>query len=157
MNNFEGGELMYRWKIPNIWKQDANIVGRELKLLADENKLSPVQVLEIAKDVNSPLHDLFEWDDTVAAEKYRLLQAQKIIQQIVIVNDHPNAEVREVRAFVTECKNNGHYQVITKVIEDPNAYDVLLKRAKLELQAFRNKYQSILEFKELFDEIDKVI
>ena len=148
---------MYRWKVEGVWKQDANVVGNELKILADNDNLSPESVLEIAKDENNPLHNLFEWNDEVAAEKYRLNQARQIIQQIVIVSDHPNAVTREVRAFVTESKHNGHYQLITTVIEDPDTYEVLLERAKFELQMFKNKYQSLVEFKELFEEIDRFI
>lgn len=148
---------MYKWKIEGVWKQDANLVGKELEVLANENNLTPEAVLNIAKDENSSLHNLFEWNDEIAAEKYRLSQARQIIQQIVVVNNHPNAEAREIRAFVTESKNNGHYQLITTVIEDPITYEVLLKRAKLELQAFKDKYKSIIEFKELFSEIDKVL
>lgn len=148
---------MYKWKIEGVWKQDANLVGKELEVLANENNLTPEAVLNIAKDENSSLHNLFEWNDEIAAEKYRLSQARQIIQQIVVVNNHPNAEAREIRAFVTESKNNGHYQLITTVIEDPITYEVLLKRAKLELQAFKDKYKSIVEFKELFSEIDKVL
>lgn len=148
---------MYKWKVEGIWKQDADVVGNELKVLADNNNLSPESVLDLAKDENSPLHNLFEWNDAIAAEKYRLNQARQIIQQIVIVNDHPNAEVREVRAFVTESKNDGHYQLITTVIENPITYEVLLKRAKFELHVFKEKYKTIVEFKELFDEIDKVL
>lgn len=151
------GDLVYKWKIDGVWKQDANIVGNELKVLADNNDLSPESVLETARDKDSPLHDLFEWDDRIAAEKYRLSQARRIIQQIVLVNDHPNAETRELRAFVTESRSDGHYQLITTVIEDPDTYEVLLKRAKFELQMFRDKYKAILELKDLFDEIDKVI
>lgn len=148
---------MYKWKIEGVWKQDANLVGKELEVLANENNLTPEAVLNIAKDENSSLHNLFEWNDEIAAEKYRLSQARQIIQQIVVVNNHPNAEAREIRAFVTESKNNGHYQLITTVIEDPITYEVLIKRAKLELQAFKDKYKSIVEFKELFSEIDKVL
>lgn len=151
------GDLVYKWKIDGVWKQDANIVGNELKILADNNDLSPESVLETARYEDSPLHDLFEWDDRIAAEKYRLSQARRIIQQIVLVNDHPNAETRELRAFVTESRSDGHYQLITTVVEDPDTYEVLLKRAKFELQMFRDKYKAILELKELFDEIDKVI
>lgn len=148
---------MYKWKVNGIWKQDANVVGKELEVLAKNDNLNPESVLDLARDENSPLHNLFEWDDRVAAEKYRLGQARRIIQQIVIVNDHPNAETREIRAFVTESKNDGHYQLITTAIEDPDKYEPLLMRARFELKLFRDKYYSLVEFKELFDEIDKFL
>ena len=148
---------MYKWKVDGIWKQDANIVGEELKTLADQDNLCPESVLEVARNKSNPLHSLFEWIDTIAAENYRLSQARQIIQQVVIVNENPNREVREVRAFVTESKNNGHYQLITTVIADPDKYQVLLKRAKMELQMFKEKYKDLVEFQELFTEIDKYI
>lgn len=148
---------MYKWKVNGIWKQDANVVGKELEVLAKNDNLNPESVLDLARDENSPLHSLFEWDDRIAAEKYRLGQARRIIQQIVIVNDHPNAETREIRAFVTESKNDGHYQLITTAIEDPDKYEVLLMRARFELKLFRDKYYSLVEFKELFAEIDKFL
>lgn len=150
--------LVYKWKMPSLFAEDANVVGKELKALADEGNLSPKTVLGIARDEDNPLHKLFEWDDSVAAEKYRLSQARQIIQQIVIVNDNPEApETKEIRAFVTESTNNGHYQLITTVIEDQNKYDMLLAKAKNDLQIFKTKYQDLLEFKELFDEIEKYL
>ena len=148
---------MYKWKIEGVWKQDAEVVGNELQELAEENNLSPESVLEKARDENSPLHNLFEWDDSVAAEKYRLNQARQIIQQIVIVKDHPNAEPRMIRSFVTTSKNDGSYQLISAVVQDTDKYEVLLRRARLELQAFKEKYQSLVELKELFDVIDKIL
>ena len=148
---------MYKWKIEGVWKQDAEVVGNELQELAEENNLSPESVLEKARDENSPLHNLFEWDDSVAAEKYRLNQARQIIQQIVIVKDHPNAESRMIRSFVTTSKNDGSYQLISAVVQDTDKYEVLLRRARLELQAFKEKYQTLVELKELFDVIDKIL
>lgn len=152
-----GGNMKYEWKVQGVWKQDANIVGHELEELASSNNLCPETVLEKAKDLNNPLHNLFEWDDSVAAEKYRLGQARQIIQQIVIVNDNPNTENKSVRAFVTTSNNDCHYQTITTVIQDPEAYEVLLARAKMELRAFKEKYKNLVEFKELFDELDKFL
>jgi hypothetical protein len=50
--------------------------------------LSPADVVEDARNPNSPLHDLFIWDDTAAAHSYRILQAQTIIRTVVRVSHY---------------------------------------------------------------------
>jgi hypothetical protein len=40
------------------------------------------EVLEDARIVGSPLHDHFEWDDDVAAEKWRLAQAKELVAAV---------------------------------------------------------------------------
>jgi hypothetical protein len=50
--------------------------------------LLPVDVVEDARNPNSPLHDLFIWDDTAAAHSYRILQAQTIIRTVVRVGTY---------------------------------------------------------------------
>jgi hypothetical protein len=50
--------------------------------------LSPADVVEDARNPNSPLHDIFIWDDTAAAHSYRILQAQTIIRTVVRVGTY---------------------------------------------------------------------
>ena len=53
-----------------------------LKAIAarDGGLLRPAAVVEAARDESSPLHGAFCWDDTKAAELYRLDQAQRLIR-----------------------------------------------------------------------------
>ncbi len=53
-------------------------------------KLTPASVVSDASDPASPLHSCFEWDDSVAAHKYRLEQARVLIRSVkcVSVIDH---------------------------------------------------------------------
>jgi hypothetical protein len=58
-----------------------------------ENKkgqITPVAVLDAARDESSSLHAFFQWDDSVAAEKYRIDQARTLIVrvQIMITVEH---------------------------------------------------------------------
>lgn len=39
-----------------------------------EGRLDPREVLRDARNANSPLHDLFEWDDSAAADAYRMMR-----------------------------------------------------------------------------------
>lgn len=47
-------------------------------------KITPDQVVEAARDPASPLHDSFEWDDTVAAIAHRQDQARTLIRSVEI-------------------------------------------------------------------------
>lgn len=143
----------YKWKIEGLYKVDASIVGTELSKL---DNLTPETVLDLARPEDSPLHSMFEWDDTIAAEKYRLSQARSIIQHITIVKGHPRSEPVQVRAFVSSGQRDGSYKPITTVVTEMDSYAKLLSDAKLELQAFKNKYKDLIEFKELFELIDNI-
>ena len=55
-------------------------ITEELKKIASANdgKLYPRAVVDAARPAGSPLHGSFEWDDSVAAESYRIEQARKL-------------------------------------------------------------------------------
>lgn len=59
-------------------------VAAALAVLAAANagRLTPDQVVEAASDPASPLHDQFEWDDSVAAVEYRRDQARTLIRSV---------------------------------------------------------------------------
>lgn len=52
------------------------------ELERERGVLLPADVLERAKDPDSPLHEFFEWDDSVAANLYRLDQARTLIRTV---------------------------------------------------------------------------
>ena len=49
-----------------------------------KGRLTPTEVLDEARDPSSPLHPHFEWEDSIAAESYRLIQARELILQYTI-------------------------------------------------------------------------
>jgi len=49
-----------------------------------EGRLVPSTVVDAARDPESPLHSLFEWDDSRAAERFRLDQARTIIRRVTV-------------------------------------------------------------------------
>lgn len=73
----------------------AQVVGEELARLGIEtgdcHRAS--DILDSARDPDSPLHGCFDWDDEVAAEKYRKSTARQILRSIAIVI--VRGEVRE--------------------------------------------------------------
>lgn len=53
-----------------------------LRQLEVNGKLTAEDVVEAAKDEDSPLHEHFEWDEGVAAAKWRLEQGRQLIRAV---------------------------------------------------------------------------
>lgn len=58
------------------------IAGRLTWLARKSGRLTPELVVRDAEDARSPLHSQFEWDDSKAAEQYRLEQARDLIRSV---------------------------------------------------------------------------
>ena len=65
-------------------KQLLAAVDSEITELAPREEVTPELVLQKAKKKSSAMHDLFEWDDEVAAEKFRRTQALELLRSIKI-------------------------------------------------------------------------
>lgn len=66
---------------------NAQTAGEELERIRIQNggKLRPEDILNEASSKDSPLHPVFEWDDSRAARKYRIQQARRFLKAIVVV------------------------------------------------------------------------
>lgn len=137
------------WKIKGIYKADAQKVADEI----GENKITPLELVEKAKDENSELHKCFEWNNDVAAEKYRLQQARAIIVNLVYV---PRAkEEQPVRCFQITTEKSV-YEPTKRFLVQENQYQSLLARAKAELESFRKRYETLTELEAIFEAIDTI-
>ena len=140
------------WKVEGFYKADASKVLDELSELGDEYALS--DVVEKAKDKNSEMHSIFEWDDSVAGEEYRKIQAGKMVRNLVIVRNDETEEKTNVRYFVSTGKRDSTYTPTRLVIRNQDAYEELLERAYAELRAFKEKYSTLSELEEILALID---
>lgn len=149
--------MVYKWRFYN-YKVDANIVGQEVeKLEKKHGEVTAQLLLDNARSKKSKLHDLFEWDDTVAAEKYRLTQATQIITALAVVYEDITEEPKTVRAFANiGAKNKGSFITMATALSDEQSRAIVLKHALEELQAFRSKYADLTELAEIFAGIDKL-
>lgn len=140
------------WKVDGFYKADASKVLDELSELGDEYSLS--DVVKKAKDKNSEMHSIFEWDDSVAGEEYRKIQAGKMVRNLVIVRNDETEEKTNVRYFVSTGKKDSTYTPTRLVIRNQDAYEQLLERAYAELRAFKEKYSTLSELDEILALID---
>ena len=155
--------MVYRFKdAARLGHLNAAACGEVLQSLDGERRLTPANVVAVARPVESPLHGGFEWDDSAAAEAYRLDQARYILRSIVVVRDADNPK-SAIRAFVTVTgdetpadKPQTIYMSIEAALADPVKRDEIVSRARRELDEWRDRYKQIREFSDVFAAIDRV-
>lgn len=146
--------MIYKWKLPGLIPVDAQVAGEELqRIYHEKGTLNPVDIVDESRDSAAPLHPCFEWDDVAAAEKYRQTQAQMIVRSIVTVQETPNREPVETRAFVSVQQEYNPIEVVTSSEEQMQE---LLRTALAELMAFRRKYSILSELAGVMRVIDEV-
>ena len=79
-------EKQYEWKMASFAKKiDPDEAMNEIQRIESlYGKITAETVLKAAKDKDCILHKLFEWDDSKAAEKYRMAQARTLINNIEV-------------------------------------------------------------------------
>ena len=100
-------KLHYVWSdSANFSKQDmdAKTVGKALtKIKAKLGYLDPKEVVEEARSKISPLHRFFTWDNSIAAGKFRLQEADKLIRSVcVIYEEAKETGKKNIKAFIAE-------------------------------------------------------
>jgi len=96
--------------------------------LEQRGRLSPADVVETARDPASPLHHCFDWDDSTAAESWRLEQARRLIRSVRVVVIHEDVQVRlprYVRDTSCEQKEQGYVTCEQLQREPENAKKLL--------------------------------
>lgn len=137
--------MVYQWKTGAHIKADPKEAAQVMNALAEEGRLNAETLVEVSRPEDAPLHNDFEWDDTIAAEKWRCHQGRNIINAIVILNeDEPEKE--PVRAYFKVESRSSQYEPTEVLIQTDDGKDALKEMARKELAAFKAKYQTILEW-----------
>jgi len=133
----------------------------ELKRLADDNGgvLTASTIVVAARDEESILHSQFEWDDSAAAEQYRMWQARRLLN-VVVEYIGPKDGQRRTRVFVSltpdRTGKDGGYRQITAVLSDREHRQQLLDDALEEMERFQRKYEELQELVEVISAMRKV-
>lgn len=136
---------------PCVFKADAQKVADEISSIGLSVK--PEEIVEKARDESTELHKCFEWDDTKAAEKYRVYQARQIVCHLIVKEVNNEPQKQEVRFFYKTDSQEG-YKPTSYIIRNKDEYHKLLDRALTELKAFQRKYSTLKELDGLFDAIN---
>lgn len=131
----------------------------ELKARNGNRPLLRAEVIEAARDRNSPLHSYFTWNKDEALRKNLLREAGELIREYHFIVHAPTGEPYKTRHFVSLTSDRavgGGYRVLTDVLSDDRMREQLLADAMAELEAFQIRYRKLNELASLFVEIDRV-
>ena len=137
----------YSWKVKGFITADANKVGHELEIIEQNNELNPQAVVDYARThTDSELYNVFDWNDSSAAEKYRRQVASNVITSIrvEIIKDEQKRTNKPIKAFV---------QTARLQIQDTDKYQLLLEKAYRELNGVKDRYTELSEIQELLKDI----
>lgn len=135
-----------------ISDEDAIKIGREIdKIAAKNGAATPEDLLKSASKKSSPIHDLFDWDDTEAAHKWRIDQARHFIQwvriRVTIPAQDGEQKTAKVRAYSSVKDESGQrgYRSTTECLGNESLRAQVLARALSELRSFEAKYSHLQE------------
>ena len=152
----------YKYRVNGLVKASAEITGKVCKDLIDsDGAVTPARLVEVSKPKNAPLHGEFEWNNTIAAQKYREEQARQIIKNIVIIEvDEKEEEPKQAkcwvnsdRAFVPTDERLHKYVTIDTALNNESWKDNLLKAAKRDMTSFIVKYKRLTELNKIIEDM----
>lgn len=128
-------EMKYKWRETYRGAVDADVAGAELgRIKRTYGELTAQAVVDESRPEEAPLHPVFEWDDAVAAEKYRRSQAQTVIRALVVV-ETPEAPEHRKYVLVRSEQNKSAYEDIETVVQDADLFADAVRRLEVEVQA----------------------
>lgn len=155
-----------------ITNQNENMKTQKQKTAADairdlakkHGSITAEIVLKDAQKKSSPLHSHFDWDDTAAARKYRLIQAGELIRKIKVEYSVSENRTVRIRAFHNvsdedageESTGKGYFVTLDTALSVTSYRDQLLENCKRDMNAFRSKYAALNEVSEVLDAMAKL-
>jgi len=122
--------------------------------------LHPADIVEAARDPASPLHRMFNWDDSTAADEYRLWQARKLIARVRVSVPVTPTKTITVRAYHALRSERGGYRHTRDIISDADLRESLLSQLADDLAGVRERYSmvaKVAEAKKVFSAIEEFV
>lgn len=142
-----------------VFKNPAEVAGKVLQDLKESKTgLTPESLVDASRDEKAPLHNEFEWDDTIAAEKYRREQARCIIRHLIIEEVEMDApkHVKD-RAFVYTGNVKTGYVSLKDALENKTWRKNLLDAAKRDMKYFVDKYDRLEELIDVIEPMKQIL
>lgn len=167
-NTIDKSRTRYFWAPGSRHKVSAQVAGEVCDELSVDGKITPSDMVDASRPDDAPLHPEFEWDDSVAAERYRETQARAIIRHIITYVEMPDDDektvirvvdrdaepdddvvVRKVRAFSSPHRGGGSalpYESTFDMLSSDEGRDVLISNAHRDMEAFIEKHWTLAQF-----------
>ena len=153
----------YEWKSGTKMpaRLSAQKAGRTLEKIRKERggSLDAPQVVEASRPEEAYLHNVFEWNDGLAAEKHRETQARALIRSVLVVLEPVDGEEEAhiTRAFVhISIEGEGPYTSVDRAMNDWEMREQVVFRAWQELKGWQERHRHLEELAKIFSAIDRV-
>lgn len=142
----------YSWKYFQF-STDAQKVGSELEKLEVLGELTNDMIVDYAKNhPKSELFKCFEWNDTEAGRKYRLYQASQILSSISVkITEEPVQKQKVYYSIKSAETKKKVFKNIKDIVENDEEYLQLIDKASEELNACKDKYETLIKKEDLKD------
>jgi hypothetical protein len=147
----------YAWKLAGLAKGiDINDAVQELERIEGlYGSLTPENVLNASRPKNALFHSLFEWNDSIAAEHYRLQQARTILNNIE-VKIVSNGQPRHIAVYeVVSTPSGNQYKNIEAMT--PNDVNFIKQRTLKELNILKDKLSTYKQFSAVVSQLNNTI
>lgn len=138
-------------------KGHAQAIGEFIEQSPD--KSTPGLLAYIRDNPDHVIHDYIEWDDSVAAQKYRLEQVRNIVEHVYIEVEDMETSV-PIRAFFSvrdEDSGQPKYEPLDLTFSKEAHRKQVIQRAKNELKNWAERYRAYTELKPLSRAIMKLL
>lgn len=145
--------------------QTIAVAAYEQLLQKHDGVISPHILVEAARDPASPFHHCFEWNDEVAGDNFRIMQAASLIRRwkgsvMRIDQGKQTVTVQTVRRVQSpkgsRGKGQGSYETIEQIMGDPDKRKDMLDTVLKELLSYRHRYGQLKELAAIWETIDSV-
>lgn len=154
---------IYHFKETGIkFNVDAQVAGEEIERikLANGNQVKPDNIIAEAKNPDNPLHNCFDWDDAIAANKHRLQIARVLIGSIVVTfqgyeSIRCNYSVKI--GDVSSEKQERTYVGVREAVNNPDFEEQFKSEALNLLKSFIKRYQIFPYLKHEVDLVSNIV
>jgi len=146
---------------PKKSKQTRAEIRLAIEQLAERHggKLTPSLVVEAAANPASPLHSEFTWDDSVAGQRYREVQARRLIRSVEVRVTH-GTQILATPVFVRDQRvapGTQGYARLERVANDPTHARELLRYETQRARAILERAQTIATVLGMTSEFDELM
>lgn len=137
----------------------AQIVGEELDSIKTVcGQLTPEKVVSQAETDTSRLHVFFDWDDSSAADEYRLIQARHLLRSVEVYYEVEPENRTPIKAFyhIKDEDAGPSYVPLDEVLSNEDYRDQVVQKALKEMRSWAAKYRQYKELKPVIDAIDEI-
>lgn len=144
----------YQWKDGYGYSVAADVVGEVVeKIEARDGVITREAFLDESRSEDSPTHSMFTWDDTIAAEKWRLAESRKIITSLTIICNTPNDEGLKVPAIINiTTEKKATYRNIVVALSDEESREIIVERLRREVEQLVERNRHITELAEILSD-----